>query len=754
MRIVIVEDHPMILQVLTAALSAMPEYSVIGCTCASDGIAACRDGADLAVFDYRLPDATGTQAVQILREDDRTRHLPIIMITGDNDARTRLDAIKAGATDFLQKPVNIDEFRLRVRNLLALHDAQKTSEERERLLETVISAAGTCIAVADARKPDAPILFASDALARFCGRALGDILGQGPHVLFHEDGRSPAMEDLEAAIASRHAGACSIELIQHDGTRAWTQVALRPVPDSGAGARFLVITLSDISDMVEIRAAHDRLAARMSDIARISGAWFFEIDAACCIAYVSDAMASALGASTSMVQGVHVDQLGGRFAAPARKDQPLSALFGPAFKPVENELLTFRLSNGQIRAVQVNIVPFKNPEGQFAGYRGYASDVSDIAQARDLAARASRAKSAFLATMSHEMRTPLTAIMGMSELLMRDISDTEQRGNLRMITDAAMNLSDVLGNLLDVAIMESGTLALNSVKFDPVEALERVMRIHRQDAQVKGLEFMCQITGETRGLRSGDGPRLRQIIHHLLSNAVKFTPQGRVNVTLDLSAPDRLVLRVADTGIGMRAEEVEASFQPFVQTDDGTARRYGGSGLGLSIARWLCTAMNGSLQLDSVYGQGTTAILDVPLPVVDIAQDDDADLDLSGQHILVADDNRANRKILDVMLRKMGADVTLCVDGHEALGMWQAQRFDLLLLDINMPEVAGTDVMRSVRQREALRALPPVPALAVTANAMPEQVAHYRNVGFDGCVGKPFTRATLTTALREILHHA
>lgn len=753
MRIVIVEDHPMILQVLTAALAAIPDCDVVGCSSAFDGIAACRDGADLAVFDYRLPDATGIDAVRILRADDKTRHLPIIMITGDNDARTRLDAIKAGATDFLQKPVNIDEFRLRIRNLLTLHEAQKTSEERERLLETVIAAAGACIAVADARKPDTPILFASEALARFNGHDLGAVLGKGPLAMLQEDTRSPAMRDLEAAIAARQAGTCSLELTRADGSRVWTQVALRPVPDAGSHARFLVITLSDISDMVEIRAAHDRLAARMSDIARISGAWFFEIDALCRLAYVSDAMASALGASTHKVQGVHIDQVGGRFAAPARKGQPLSTLFGAPFQSIENELLTFRLPDGQVRAVQVNIVPFKDAEGQFAGYRGYASDVSDIAQARDVAARASRAKSAFLATMSHEMRTPLTAIMGMSEVMMRDSTDIEQRTNLRMITDAAMNLSDVLGNLLDIAIMESGTLALNSVQFDPVDALDRAMRIHRHDAQVKGLEFDCRYLGDARVRRLGDGPRVRQMIHHLLSNAVKFTPQGRVTVTLDLGRSDELTITVTDTGIGMRPEELEAAFQPFLQADDGIARRYGGSGLGLSIVRWLSDAMNGRLHLVSAPGQGTTATLSLPLPETANNHDDIEELDLTGQHILVADDNRANRKILDVLLRKMGANVTLCVDGREAIGIWQTHPFDLLLLDINMPEVAGTDVMRSVRASEALRAMPPVPALAVTANAMPEQVAQYLKVGFDGCVGKPFTRAALASALRELLYH-
>ena len=284
MRIVIVEDHPMILQVLTAALRSVPGYVVQGYSGGRDGLEACAAGADLAIFDNRLPDMTGTDAVRLLRATPATQHLPIIMITGDGDARTRMDSIKAGATDFLEKPVNIDELRLRVRNLLALHEAQKQAERRERLLESVISASNASLAVANARDPATPLTFVSDSFARLCGRPIRQMI-EGAHPLLGIDADpAPARDALAAAVAARQAGRFVLQARRPAGGDFWTEVTLHPVPDPGERAHYLVVTQRDISDMVEIREAHDRLTARMSDIARLSGAWFFELGADGCVA--------------------------------------------------------------------------------------------------------------------------------------------------------------------------------------------------------------------------------------------------------------------------------------------------------------------------------------------------------------------------------------------------------------------------------------------------------------------------------------
>lgn len=746
MRIVIVEDHPMILQVLTAALGSVPGYVVQGHVLARDGLEACGAGADLAIFDNRLPDMTGTEAVRLLRATPVTRHLPIIMITGDGDARTRMDSIKAGATDFLEKPVNIDELRLRVRNLLALHEAQKQAERRERLLESVIAASNASIAVANARDPLTPFTFVSDALAALCGRTPRQMVKELHPLLWIDAEASVDRDALAQAIAQRAAGRFVVQARRPRGPTFWNEVTLHPVPDPGEDAHYLVVTQRDITDMVEIREAHDRLSARMSDIARISGAWFFEIDAEAKVTYVSEAMARALGARPEQGVGRHVDALGGRFADAARQGQPLSVLLAPPHVPIENQLLTFRLADGAIRSLQVSVVPYVDAAGQFGGYRGHAGDVSEIAEARDQANRASRAKSAFLATMSHEMRTPLTAIVGLSETLALDTSNPEQRATLGTIRDQAGHLAQVLGDVLDVATMERGALVLNRAPFDPLATLHEATATLCDAARAKGLVVDLRVIGVDHAQRHGDGPRLRQVLRNLTSNAVKFTEHGGIRIEFDHSDAETLRFSVTDTGIGMSSHELTQVFRPFVQADDGIARRFGGSGLGLSIARFLAEAMEGRLDLTSTPGQGTRALLEVRLPRV--LPGGSSMVDLTARQVLVADDNRANRKILEVMLRKMGAEVILTEDGREALDRWQEGGIDLLLLDINMPHLAGTDVARRVRAAESGAT---VPILAVTANAMAEQVAQYRQAGFDGCLGKPFTTASLSQALNAVL---
>ena len=747
MRIVIVEDHPMILQVLTAALRSVPGYVVQGYSGGRDGLEACAAGADLAIFDNRLPDMTGTDAVRLLRATPATQHLPIIMITGDGDARTRMDSIKAGATDFLEKPVNIDELRLRVRNLLALHEAQKQAERRERLLESVISASNASLAVANARDPATPLTFVSDSFARLCGRPIRQMI-EGAHPLLGIDADpAPARDALAAAVAARQAGRFVLQARRPAGGDFWTEVTLHPVPDPGERAHYLVVTQRDISDMVEIREAHDRLTARMSDIARLSGAWFFELGADGCVTYISEAMALALGTRPDSVLGRHVDTLGIRFAGPDRQGQQPGDLFVPPGTALDALLLTVALSDGSQRAVQVSIAPWQDAAGAFGGYRGHAVDVTDIAEARDQADRASRAKSAFLATMSHEMRTPLTAIVGLSEMLAQDAADPAHRATLGTIRDEAAHLAGVLADVLDVATMERGALVLNTAPLDPVAVLDEAVSALTAEARQRGLAVRTEVAGPTGDPRSGDGPRLRQILRNLMSNAVKFTESGSIDIRLDLRDPGRLIATITDTGIGMSARELAVVFAPFVQADDGIARRFGGSGLGLSLARFLVHAMGGTLTLESTPGKGTCATLDLPLPLAPGAPS--ARLDLGGQKVLVADDNRTNRRILDSMLRRLGAEVTLAEDGDEALDHWRAGDFDLLLLDINMPRLAGTDVARSIRAGPGAGAA--VPILAVTANASPEQVARYREAGFDACLGKPFTAQSLAGALGALM---
>lgn len=761
MRVVIVEDHPMIRDILIMALRTGADYRIDGYATGQDGIQACIEGADVAVFDHHLPDMTGTDAIKRLRADPRTAHLPVIVVTGEHDTATRLNAIRAGATEFLTKPVDIEEFRLRVSNLLALHKAQKSAQDRGDLLETLIAGSEAAIAVADATAPDRRLLHVSDAMMALFGQG---VLAPDTSALTLLDLASEEQDQrngLRDALQSCTEGRFTLQFAQGGDAadRFWSELNIHPVPGARSDARYLVISHKDISTEMQMRDDLTRVEARLSDIASISQAWFFELDERLRLAYVSEGMAQAFGVQPEAVAGFHVDQLGVRTKDHSGNAQSISALLQAAGPRQVHELLSFKLPDGTLRAVQVSMVPFTNAQGKFSGYRGYAGDVSALAEARDQAQRASRMKSAFLTTISHEMRTPLTAILGLTDVMLQatpesmySASDAED-GHLAQIAQAAQELTQVLGDVLDVAQMEDGPLTINPSAFDMAVLWDHALAPYHDLACQKGLMLQARITGAHAATRMGDAERVAQILRHVVSNAVKFTDAGHVTLDLDLSAPNQIRIHVRDTGIGIAADKLDSVFDPFRQLDDRMERRFGGQGVGLAIARWLAHSMQGQITLESEEGVGTLARITLPLPQVQDARAQDAApiLDLAGRTVLVTDDSAANRQILKLMLCKLDAQVTLCEDAAAALQVWDDQKFDLLLLDINMPNMTGTELIREIRRREAAQSGRPVPALAVTANAQPDQVRDYLAAGFDGCLAKPFTSGRLLDQISQIV---
>ncbi len=751
MKIVIVEDNRIVLHVLKAAFDAVGTYQLSEFETAQEGIDACLSGADLAIFDQRLPDMKGIEAIRRLRAQARTEHLPIIMITADDDPETRMDAIQAGATDFLKKPLNISELRIRVRNLLALRQAQKNAAQRENLLRTVIAASGTSLAVIELAASGDRFVFASEGFLAATGFTHDEVIGAGIDLLWRVFPSTEARTRFATAISDRSAGRFVLSMVADDIVQAWTEVSLRPVPQPGAQTTFLVVTLKDISALVSAREANKHLFDRMSDIARISGAWFYEIDSDCRLSYISDTMAFALGLAPERAIGLHIDTLPLSFNDPQKKGIALSSLLSVPFAEFENEELTLQTASGATRCIQVSAVPFCNSEGGFAGFRGYASDVSAIAATRDAAARASRAKSAFLTTMSHEMQTPLTAIIGMVDILIDKAGSAETVHDLSLVSEAAHGLSDVLVNVLDLAALENDAVVLRESDFDLHALVDDLATSFGKQASEKGLKFEIVLDKGDGHTRRGDHKRVRQIFHALISNAVKFTETGGIRVLLSVSNPEEVQLIVSDTGIGMDAPEIERAFEAFAQLDDSMARKFEGSGIGLTIARGLVSAMSGRLELESVPGQGTTAKVILPLSCSIPVSASHTSIDLNGLDVLVADDNATNRKILQIMLHKFGAQTTMCEDGDVAIRSWQQGKFDLLLLDINMPRLAGTDVIRHIRQLEAADHVDRIPAIAVTANAAADQVPQYLEAGFDDFIGKPFTLKTLSASLVSAL---
>ncbi len=362
-----------------------------------------------------------------------------------------------------------------------------------------------------------------------------------------------------------------------------------------------------------------------------------------------------------------------------------------------------------------------------------------LTQARSAAEQASESKSAFLANMSHEVRTPLNGMMGMTQLLLQSAPTPEQKPLLDIILESGRGLTAVLNDVLDLSKMEAGQLDIEIAEFDLEECLAAACRPF-EFAGAEGVRFELACEASARGRWLGDDGRLRQIVANLAGNAVKFTPEGWVRV--EAAVEDGLLtLSVSDSGVGIARDRIKDVFEEYVQADRSTSRRFGGTGLGLPISRRLARMMGGAIEVESVEGLGSTFRLTVPLQPAQSpgahAAAPEREASFDGLRVLVADDNAINRTILRALLEPLGVDLSLAENGVEAVRAWRGGAFDLVLMDIQMPELDGVAATRQIRALERQAGSVRTPILALSANVMVHQVAEYSAAGMDGFVSKP-----------------
>lgn len=385
----------------------------------------------------------------------------------------------------------------------------------------------------------------------------------------------------------------------------------------------------------------------------------------------------------------------------------------------------------------------------------------EIHLAKEKAEAASRAKSEFVSRMSHELRTPLNAIIGFTEILKGEPLLPSQYSYVHLIANAGQHLLDLINTVLDHAKIEAGKLTLESVPFNLRELIDTVITMVDQQASAKGLVFETFCSQDLPSFIVGDPTRLRQILINLLSNAIKFTEQG--TVTLRMATEDHwLYFSVRDTGIGMNEVTRSHLFQAFSQADESIARKFGGTGLGLLIARDLLQAMGGKIEVDSAPGAGTcffgqlplhlpTKGVAPPLPVTTPEIDQQLANPLVGRRILVVDDNSINRKLTGILLERMDIVVSTAENGRAALERIARGGLDLVLMDVEMPEMDGLEATRTWRAVEAKRGVARLPIIALTANAMAEDRVRCDAAGMDGYVVKPIVVAQLRSELERVL---
>ncbi len=410
-----------------------------------------------------------------------------------------------------------------------------------------------------------------------------------------------------------------------------------------------------------------------------------------------------------------------------------------------------------------NLIVLKKLPPEQAAYQQRAHEFQmakeEAHKLRLIADRATQAKSDFLAAMSHEIRTPLNAIIGMSDVLASGPLSPEQRHCVEIFQRNGVNLLNLINDILDLSKVESGKVELESIRFNLREEISRAMEVFEGRAKEKGLELRRNIAPTLPAYFTGDPNRFRQIIINLLSNSLKFTERGYLEVRAgedpDDASPGALRLAVSDTGIGIPPDKVELVFENFTQADSSTTRKYGGTGLGLSISRHLVELMKGRIWVESTPGKGSTFFFTVKLPVEAdqaMARSESAapvrfQGQLEGVRILLADDSDDNRFLILSYLEGSKCSVEVAQNGQEAVERFRAGRFDVVLMDVEMPVMDGFLATREIRAFEQLSGLSPTPILALTAHAFADMREKSRDAGFTSHLTKPIRKAMFLEAV-------
>ncbi|MCZ2497459.1 PAS domain S-box protein [Xylophilus sp. Kf1] len=599
-----------------------------------------------------------------------------------------------------------------------------------------------------------PAVFVSEQIHSIVGWPAVEFTSGRRHLadLLHPEDlpRVRAMTVAAAARPGMHDFLIEFRLIHADGSHRWVSATCEmDVPPDG-GTPCIDGVMIDITDAKQ-RAVEFEGTVRAVDHSLA----VVEFDVAGHVIEANDNYLALTGYSLDELRG----QRHAVFCDPAY-------VASPAYGEFWNTLRRGELHSGEYQRIgrdgralwlQASYNPVLGSDGRLLKIVKFASDITarraveqTMREARDRAENAAASRTAFLANMSHEIRTPMNAVIGFTELLMDTPLSPVQQRHLDTIRHSASSLLGLLNDILDTAKMEKGAMELEMRDFSLRELSTQVSDAMRAAAQAKGVALLLDYPADLQDRFEGDALRLRQVLVNLISNAVKFTEQGSVQLVVraddrpGVEAPEpstALRIAVRDTGIGIPPDRMDAIFQPFAQADASMSRRFGGSGLGITIARQLVELMGGDITVDSRIGQGSVFTVRLSLaPARELPAAERPLLSATDEKplaVLVVDDVRQNADLLRLALGAAGHAVTIAPDGAGAVAAWAGGRFDMVLMDVHMPGMDGLAAARRIRALEVAAQRRRTPIVALTASVLDEDRTAAREAGMDGFVGKP-----------------
>jgi PAS domain S-box-containing protein len=615
-------------------------------------------------------------------------------------------------------------------------------------LDAVLDAWPECARVLS---PSGEIIHVNPAGLAVVEMELDRLRGRSWPLLWPPEARGP-MQDAIAAAAQGQVGRFRGMCLSHTGKRLWMDTVVTPVRDREGRIVQLLAVSRDVGGMMESEAFLESLVRLLPNpiLAKNARDGRYVL--------INEAAESAFGLSGAEALGKSAFDLFPRNEAQGFAEEDADVILSRQMRLSEEEPITTR---DGVRYFTTK---------KFATYDGdqplhlvtLGEDVTErreaglalkaaLADAED----ANRAKSEFLANMSHEIRTPLNGIVAGADMLARANLDPRARELVEIIASSGATLERLLSDILDLARIEAGRITIETTAFDMGDLIRSTAALAKLQADEKGVALKMHVAAEVDRAFQGDPYRIRQVLLNLLSNAVKFTEKGSVVLTAG-SAPDgRVRLTVRDTGIGFKPEMKEQLFGRFHQADGSITRRFGGTGLGMTISRQLTELMGGVLDAEGREGEGATFWFDLPLVAAETPAEAEDDVVLieapdRALRVLLADDHPTNRKVVELMLDGL-ADIVSVEDGAQALAALEDGAFDVVLMDMQMPVMDGLEATRRIRAAESAARHAPVPVIMLTANALPEHVAASRAAGADRHLEKPVTLAALLEALNEVL---
>lgn len=614
------------------------------------------------------------------------------------------------------------------------------------------------------------ILFISKNVELLTGYSAGELKGKPITICMPRTYRDEIADMVQRVVAtSSNSNTLELEIFTKSRINKWINCRIAPLRKDTDEVEELQIVIWDIDEEKRMREELDMLALEQKKQQQLLQNI---IDNLPNFIFVKDTEGKYLLANKKLQQLIKVDSpagIGVRITEFLQEENLPDQYSESDRQVIENKaVVSFEERypvNGIPHYFQIVKFPLFDDDGNVSFICGITTDITEhreseneLRTARKIAEQAKTAQETFLANMSHEIRTPMNGIIGMSNLLLSTKQDEEQKEFTETILESSRNLLSIINDLLDFSKIKSGKFLFETAPFKVKHTIKKAIYPLQFKAEEKQIGLNLHIADEVPEVLIGDQLRLQQIVINLAGNAIKFTAKGAVDIYLSAEKiPDEkimLTMDVTDSGIGIPENKLDYIFESFTQNNVNTSRQYGGTGLGLAIVKQLAEMQHGAVKVTSKIGAGSTFSVSIPFKVgktVPVAEKNAIAIDngtalLNGMQILVAEDNLINQKVVKNTLMKQGAQVDVALNGREAIDLVQQQFYDVILMDLQMPEVDGYKATRHIRQVLKIN----VPIIAMTADALKGEAEKCFEAGMNGFVSKPFDPNDLYQQLLKI----